>query len=96
MSKTEIIDLLKKHKTEIQQKYPVANLALFGSYARGDYTPDSDIDIMVEFNGPIGWEMVDLLEYLESLFTKMKVDLVSKDGIKPRLWPYIQKDLIYA
>ena len=96
MSKTEIIDLLKKHKTEIQQKYPVANLALFGSYARGDDTPDSDIDIMVEFNGPIGWEMVDLLEYLESLFTKMKVDLVSKAGIKPRLWPYIQKDLIYA
>jgi uncharacterized protein len=96
MDKAEILSTLKKHKAELQQKYPVSSLALFGSYARGEQTPESDVDLLVEFNGPIGIEIVDLVEYLEKLLKVKKVDLVSKKFLKPRYKEYIEKDMIHV
>lgn len=92
---TEIINLLRISLPLIQQKYPVSRFAVFGSVARGDNTEKSDVDIMVELNGPIGWEFVDLALELEKLLGT-KVDLVSKNGIKPRYFEHIKKDLIYV
>ncbi len=56
-------------------------IAVFGSFARGDDTPESDIDILVDFSEPIGWEVVDLKEHLEDLLSH-KVDLILK-GVSP-------------
>jgi predicted nucleotidyltransferase len=96
LTKEDILKRLREHKGELQQKFPVKDIALFGSYARGEQTPESDIDFLVEFSEPVGWEMVDLMEELEKIFAGSKVDLISKGGIKPRMWPYIEEDLIYA
>lgn len=49
MKTQEIISILKKHKAELSQKYPIRSLALFGSYARNEQQEGSDIDILVEF-----------------------------------------------
>ena len=60
---------------------------------RNDFDPEkSDVDIMVEFNGEIGWEFFDLKDELEKILGR-KVDLVSKLAIKPHYWEYIEKDL---
>jgi len=61
-----ILAILRECLPEIREKYGVTSIGVFGSYARGDALPDSDIDIMVEFNRPIGWELVDLADLLES------------------------------
>ena len=67
----------------LSSKYPIAALGLFGSIVRDDFTPESDIDIIVEFNGPIGIEFVTLADELEDRLQR-KVDLVSGRSIKDR------------
>ncbi len=96
MTKEEILSKLRANKATIQKKYPVASLALFGSFARGEQSAESDIDIMVELDKPVGIEFVDLLIDLEGIFSGAKVDLVSRKGIKPHYWSYIKDDLIYV
>ncbi len=96
MDRESIIGKLQANKAILQKKYPLASVALFGSFARGEQSKESDIDILVELNGPMGIEFVDLLIDLEQIFGGHKVDLVSKSGVKPRYWPFIQKDLIYV
>ncbi|MDI6779516.1 MAG: nucleotidyltransferase domain-containing protein [Bacteroidota bacterium] len=67
-----------------KKKYKVKKMGIFGSYSRGEQVKDSDIDILVEFEEPIG------------LTLQTKVDLVSRKAIKPKLWKYIKKDIIYV
>ena len=95
MNKEEILKLLRAHKGDLQKKFPISALALFGSYARGEATEESDIDLLVEFNGPIGIEFIDLLIDIENILRK-KVDLVSRRALKPHYRPYIEKDMIYV
>jgi predicted nucleotidyltransferase len=81
----------------LSQKYPIERLALFGSITRGDFNPkNSDIDILVEFNGEIGWEFFDLCFELKNLFPDKKVDVVPVGAIQPHYWPFIEKDLVYV
>jgi uncharacterized protein len=96
MTKVEILEKLRAGKADIQKKYPVSSLALFGSYARDEQTPESDVDLLVEFNGPIGWEIVDLVEDLEKLLDVKKIDLVTKKYVKPHYLPYIQENLVHV
>ena len=91
----EIINKLRKIKPELLKRYPISELGLFGSYARGDYQVESDIDILVDFNGSIGMNFFTLFHELEDAF-KIKVDLVSRKGIKPRYLPYVEKNLIHV
>lgn len=95
LTRTKIINKLKKIKPELISKYPISELALFGSYARGDNKPDSDIDILVDFNGTMGMNFFTLFHELEDAF-EVKVDLVSRKGIKPRYLPYVEKNLIHV
>ena len=76
-------------------RYHVRELGLFGSVERDDFTPESDIDIIVDFNRPIGIEFIDLADELEAQLGR-KVDLVSKKGIKPQYFKAIQSDVIYV
>ena len=93
----EIEAILRKHKEELRERFGVRSIAIFGSYARGEETELSDVDILVEFERPIGWEVVDLKDYLESLLG-IKVDLVTKNAAMSRknFWEHIREDLVYV
>ena len=90
-----IFEILKKHKSELVDKYGLSQLAIFGSYARRQQRENSDVDILVEFNRPIGLEFIDLAEELEQIL-QIKVDLVSKKGIKKKYFKSIETELAYA
>ena len=94
LTREEVLTTLRKHKLTLQKKYPIASLELFGSYSRNEQTPESDLDILVEFSEPVGFEFVDLLIDLEKIFEGTKIDLNSKKAIKPHYKPYIEGDLI--
>ena len=94
-TKEQILDLLSRKKPEWEGRYPISELGLFGSYARGDYNEKSDIDILVDFNGRIGIGFIKLAHELEDLF-KQKIDLVSRRAIKPRYLPFVEKSLIHV
>jgi len=91
----EILALLRAHKPDLQSRYPISSLGLFGSFARNEATDDSDVDILIDFNAPIGWEIVDLVEEMET-FLKKKVDLVLLPSLRPRIFQYINKDLCHV
>lgn len=85
---------------DLCRRYQVRELSLFGSAARGEMRPDSDIDFLVEFlpDAAVGLvEHAGLMLELQRLLGR-KVDLVSKNGLKPRIRPYVLADaqLVYA
>lgn len=90
-----IRDTLKNNKQRLTEKYGVSILAIFGSYGRGEEREDSDIDILVDFQKPIGIEFIDLADELEILLHN-KVDLVSLKGIKPQYYQHIENELMYV
>ena len=79
----------------LRLRYPLKQMALFGSVARGDATDQSDIDILVEVDPTIGLQMVDLAEELESHLHR-KVDLVSSRAIRSHMMKAIKEDLQYV
>lgn len=91
----EVRSVLKQLKPQLMSKYGVSTLGLFGSIVRDDFTEQSDIDIVVSFSRPIGIEFVTLADELEDKLHR-KVDLVSRNGIKPRHWVYIEPDVLYV
>jgi predicted nucleotidyltransferase len=68
-------------------------MALFGSVSRGEDGRDSDVDVLVEFDGPVGMGFIHLARELTELLGR-KVDLVSRGGIKPRYYQAIEPDLL--
>ena len=78
----------------LEIKYPISELGLFGSYARGDQNEKSDIDILVDFNGRIGIEFITPAQEFKDIF-QTRVDLVSRKGIKARYLPSLEKSLIH-
>lgn len=90
-----ILQKLREHKPELQRKYPVAKLGVFGSYARGDATERSDIDIAVEITGPMGLNFIAMADEIEALFG-IKTDVVPSRSIKKEYLPYVEKDIVYV
>lgn len=90
-----ILHVLRQHKPELQRKYPIGKLGVFGSYARGEATEKSDIDIAVEITGPMGLDFVTMADEIEELFG-IKTDVVPLRAIKPQYMVYVQKDIVYA
>ncbi len=90
-----IVKILQKHKPELQKKYPISRLGVFGSYARGEATEDSDIDIAVDITGPMGLSFIQMADEIEGLFG-IKTDVVPSRSIKPAYLPYVEKDIIYV
>ena len=88
-------EILALQKLELMRKYHLKKLGIFGSYVRGDETQTSDLDVMVDFESPIGLDFVTLAEELE-LLLGVKVDLVSVNAIKPRMMKSIKEELIYV
>jgi len=92
-----IVALLHTNYHHLVQKYKITEMSIIGSYARGEQTKDSDLDIMVGFLEPIGWDVVDLRDDLEELLG-ISVDLVLKAGViqRKRLYNGIVEDAIYV
>ncbi|UCD81843.1 MAG: nucleotidyltransferase family protein [Desulfobacterales bacterium] len=95
ITKDEILSLLVQNKAELKNRFKVRRIALFGSYARGDQKPDSDVDILVDIDPSVGLEFVTLAEQIEQLLG-LPVELVSLRAIKPDKLKYIERDLIYV
>ncbi len=89
-------ELLKEKKEIVRERFGVKEIGLFGSIAKGLGRPDSDVDVLVEFERPVDiFEFLDVKEYLEELFGR-KVDLVTKKALKPLLREKILNEALYA
>ncbi|MCX6285473.1 MAG: nucleotidyltransferase domain-containing protein [Bacteroidetes bacterium] len=95
INKENITNILKANKLDLLARYHLKSIGIFGSFTREDFKDDSDIDILIDYEQPIGIEFIDLAEELEKILN-LKVDLVSKNGIKPKYLEEIQKDLVYV
>ena len=83
--KEEILAVLRAALPNLRQRWPIRSLALFGSVARGEATPESDIDILVEFERPVGLSTFITLEASLAGLTGRRVDLVSRAAPKPHI-----------
>ena len=95
ITKEKILKDLAGDKAELQKHFKVRKLALFGSYARGEQHPGSDVDILVDVDPSIGLDFVTLAERIEKLLGT-NVDLVSSRAISPKAWTIIEPELIYV
>ncbi|MFP5040813.1 nucleotidyltransferase family protein [Parasediminibacterium sp. JCM 36343] len=93
-----IIQTLHENLPMLKAKYPLHSLAVFGSYSRGDQTPNSDLDVLYE---ALPDTFLDLHDYLGlqrdlTAITQLKVDLVNKKYINPVVWLKAKNDVIYV
>lgn len=98
LTKDEILNKLREIKPELYNKFYIKNLGLFGSYARGENSETSDIDLLFEYDEtkPFSYfTLIDLEEFLSDLF-KMKIDLANKKTLKPDLKDNILNEVIFS
>ena len=91
----EIEKILKENKAILAERFKVKEIGIFGSYVRGEQKEKSDVDILVSFYEPISlFEFMDMEEFLTQILG-VKVDLVSKKALKPRIGKYVLEEVIY-
>jgi predicted nucleotidyltransferase len=94
MDRSTLVTLLTAHLPDLQTRYGVTHIALFGSGARDELRTDSDVDVLVEFEGHATYDRYfSLRDHLERIFGR-KVDLVTEKGLKPRARRHVEKDII--
>ena len=91
----QIIIKLKKSLQDFKLRYPLGNMAVFGSAIRSDFNEDSDVDILIDFQSDDFLLFNSLAEELETLLGK-KIDLVTTRSLKPRQYEYLKKHLLYV
>lgn len=88
-------DAITKQRKELQRRYGVSEIGVFGSVARGEEQTTSDVDILVSFANPVDlFTFLELKEYLETLL-KREVDLVTEKALKPTMRDRILKEVTY-
>ena len=93
--KIKVVSQISAIRQELTERFTVKSIGVFGSFARGDEGPESDIDVIVELDSPTFDHYMDLKFRLEEVLQR-PVDLVVADTIKPRLRPIIEQDALYA
>ena len=92
MTGNEVLDLLRAHKPLLAERFGVTQLALFGSFARDQATDRSDVDILVQFDGPATAKSYFGLQfYLEDLLSR-RVDLVTTKALRNEFRPYVERE----
>jgi predicted nucleotidyltransferase len=94
--KAEIVALLQNMMNTLHTRYHVRKIGIFGSYSKGKQTDKSDIDIVVEFDQPIGMMAFVHLRTLLSESLGLEVDLVTPDGLHPLIRDQILKEVVYV
>lgn len=94
-SKTDILNKLRELKPILSKEYAVRRIGLFGSFADNSADENSDIDLLVELDKPIGWKFFSLEIYLEKIFGR-KIDLVTKNALKQQIKKDILNKVNYA
>lgn len=92
LNRQEVIALLRQHYPYLAAQYGIRRIGLFGSYAHGEPDEASDIDLIVEFERPIGLRFVELAEYLENLLGR-KVDLLTPTGLRGIRLPWVAAEI---
>ncbi|GAA4414307.1 nucleotidyltransferase family protein [Quisquiliibacterium transsilvanicum] len=96
MNRAQVLDSLARSKPVLAARYGVCGLALFGSTARDSARPDSDIDILVSFDGPASSDRYFGVQfYLEDLLGR-PVDLVTEKALRPELRPFIEREAVHV
>lgn len=95
ITKAEILTKLTELKPILNKDFSVKEIGLFGSYADNTHSEESDIDILVEFEKPIGWKFFTLELFLEKIFNK-KVDLVTTNALKAQVKDEILEQINFA
>jgi uncharacterized protein len=96
MERTEALDRLRAHMPELKERFGVRDLALFGSTSRATAGAESDIDILVAFDGPAtSGRYFGLQFYLEDLLGR-PVDLVTDEALRPELRPFVEREAIHV
>ena len=92
LTRQKIVETLRENYPHLASEFGVKKLGLFGSYAKGQPTETSDIDVFVEFERPIGFEFIGFAEYLERLLGR-KVDILTLAGIQGIRIAQVAKDI---
>ena len=99
LTREKIIDILSERSEYLAEVYSVKRIGLFGSYAKGTYTEDSDIDIIVEFEIPLGFKFMEFADYLEDILGK-SVDVLTVGGLQgirlPHIAQSIRESIVYV
>ncbi|WP_456453268.1 nucleotidyltransferase family protein [Hydrogenimonas sp.] len=94
LSKEEILATLRSHKEEIRNRFGIEKMALFGSVARNEATPSSDVDIaIIKMRKKSYWTLLDFMEYVGELLGK-RVDAGFYEGMRPTIKQFVEKDLV--
>jgi len=92
---SSVVQRIAGMRLELSERFTVKRIGVFGSFAKGDAGPESDVDIVVELTEPTFDHYMDLKFRLEDVL-KRPVDLVMADTVKPRLKPIIDQEVVYA
>jgi predicted nucleotidyltransferase len=96
VNRTHVLDLLAQHKPVLTERFGLVSLALFGSTARDVAGPDSDIDILVSFDGPATSERYFGVQFfLEDLLGR-RIDLVTDKALRQELRPFIELEAVHV
>jgi predicted nucleotidyltransferase len=96
MNREQVLQQLATGKAELARRYGVTGLALFGSVVRDAARPDSDVDILVSFDGPAtSARYFGVQFYLEDLLGR-RVDLVTEKALRPELRPYVEREAVHV
>jgi len=91
MKLDDVVQKIKDNEDILKKRFKIKSIGLFGSLVRGEELIH-DVDIIVEFSEPVGWEIVDLKEFLEDMLG-VRVDILTKKAVmsKPLLWRSIER-----
>ena len=96
-TKEKILNIIKAHKSELS-RFGIHEIGLFGSYVRGEQSPESDIDILIDFepNKESYDNLMATYDYIESIFSNEKIEIVTKNSLSPYLGPKILNEVVYV
>ena len=96
MDKDQLLNLLKAHKSVLEQRFGITDIAVFGSIVRDETLSHSDVDILVSFEGPTtSKRFFGVQFYLEDLLDS-HIDLVTDKALRPELRPYVEQEAVYV